>query len=45
MTGTGEEVNHVYICNRPTNLHRYAMIDLLRQYNIFFKVNVWNLVG
>jgi len=43
MTGRGEEFRYVYLCNRPTNLHRYAMIDLLRQYNIFFNVKVWNL--
>jgi len=43
MTGTDEEVKLVYLCKRTTNLRRYAMIALLRQYNIFFNAKVWNL--
>jgi len=43
MTETGEEVKPVYLCKRPTNVHRYAIIGLLRQYNIFFNAKVWNI--
>jgi len=43
MTETDAEVKLVYLCKRPTNLRRYAMIGLLRQYNTFFNVKVWNL--
>ena len=43
MKGTGKEVKIAYLCNRPTDLHRCAIIGLLRQYDIFFKAEVWNL--
>ena len=43
MKGTGEEVKIVYLYTRPTNLHRYAFVGLLRQNNIFFNAKGWNL--